>query len=58
MKRLIKNPSAIEDLGEKLHETVKDKYHINTVTHQRKEFYVALIENQVDKYKKEMLEIA
>jgi len=58
MKRLIKNPSAIEDLGEKLYETVKDKYHINTVTHQRKDFYVALIEDKVSEYKKNELVMA
>lgn len=58
MKRLIKNPSAIEDLGEKLYETVKDKYHINTVTHQRKDFYIALIEDKISEYKKNELVMA
>ena len=58
MKRLIKNPSAIQDLGEKLYETVKDKYHVNTVTEQRKEFYLALIEDDVEHYKKHKLVMA
>lgn len=57
MKRLIKNPSAIEDLGEKLYETVKDRYHINTVTHQRKEFYVALIEDKIGHFKKHQMDM-
>jgi hypothetical protein len=58
MKRLIKNPNAVVDLGEKLYETVKDRYHINTVTHQRKDFYIALIENEINHYKKHQHEMA
>jgi glycosyltransferase involved in cell wall biosynthesis len=57
MKRLIKNPNAAQDLGEKLYETVKDRYHINTVTHQRKDFYLALIESQVEEYIKNQYEM-
>jgi glycosyltransferase involved in cell wall biosynthesis len=43
MKRLIDNPEMITDLGEALYETVKDKYHLKTVTEKRKEFYKQLI---------------
>ena len=43
MKRLIDNPSLITELGESLYETVKDKYHLKTVTQKRKEFYKELI---------------
>lgn len=42
-KRLINNPSMIEDLGERLYETVKDKYHLKTTTEKRKDFYKQLI---------------
>lgn len=43
MKKLIDNPSMITELGESLYETVKDKYHLKTVTEKRKEFYKQLI---------------
>lgn len=43
MKKLIQNPSWVEDLGEKLYDTVKDKYHIKTVTQQRAELYKSLV---------------
>jgi len=39
MRRLINNPSMIEDLGEALYETVKDEYHLATVTKERAELY-------------------
>ena len=38
MVRLIKNPNLVEDLGEKLYETVKDKYAMRTVCADRVEF--------------------
>lgn len=43
IKRLMNNPSLIEDLGERLYESVKDKYHLKTTTQKRKEFYKQLI---------------
>jgi glycosyltransferase involved in cell wall biosynthesis len=43
VKKLVDNPNMITDLGERLYETVKDKYHLNTVTNTRAEFYKSLI---------------
>jgi glycosyltransferase involved in cell wall biosynthesis len=43
VKKLIDNPTWAEDLGERLYETVKDKYDLNIVTHSRAEFYKSLI---------------
>lgn len=43
IKRLMNSPALVEDLGEKLYETVKDKYHLKTTTQKRKEFYKQLI---------------
>lgn len=40
--RLVKNPNMVSDLGEKLYETVKDKYDINNVTKIRAELYKTL----------------
>jgi glycosyltransferase involved in cell wall biosynthesis len=42
-KRLIDNPNLVIDLGEKLYETVKDRYDINNVTKVRAEIYKTLI---------------
>ncbi|MAH43640.1 hypothetical protein CL614_08050 [archaeon] len=42
-KRLINNPSLIEDLGEKLYETIAPLYHIDVVTKHRAEVYRELI---------------
>ena len=42
IKSLIKNPNRIEDLGEALYETVKDKYNINTVNVLRNQLYQEL----------------
>ena len=39
MKKLINNPTWAEDLGERLYETVKDKYDLNTVTDTRAQIY-------------------
>ena len=39
MKKLVKNPSWAEDLGERLYESVKDKYDLNVVTKTRAEIY-------------------
>jgi glycosyltransferase involved in cell wall biosynthesis len=43
IEKLIKNPNMIEDMGERLYETVKEKYDLNNVTKTRKEFYLSLI---------------
>lgn len=43
MKKLIDNPSWVEDLGERLYETVKDKYDLNIMTKTRAEIYKSLI---------------
>lgn len=43
MKRLVENPNLIEDLGNKLYETVKDKYSLSTVSKNRVEFFKTII---------------
>jgi glycosyltransferase involved in cell wall biosynthesis len=43
IKKLVENPSMIVDLGERLYETVKDRYDLNNVTKERAEFYKSLI---------------
>jgi glycosyltransferase involved in cell wall biosynthesis len=43
IEKLIKNPNLVEDMGERLYETVKDKYDLNVVTKNRAEFYKSLI---------------
>lgn len=43
MKKLIKNPSFAEDLGERLYETVNGKYDLQSVTKTRAELYKSLI---------------
>jgi glycosyltransferase involved in cell wall biosynthesis len=43
IKKLVENPNMITDLGERLYETVKDKYDLNIVTKTRSEFYISLI---------------
>lgn len=43
VKKLITNPNLIVDLGEKLYETVKDKYDLNNVTQIRSEIYKNLM---------------
>lgn len=39
MKRLIDNPNMIEDLGNRLYETVKDKYSLTKVNNDRVDFF-------------------
>jgi len=46
IKRLVKNPSMITELGERLYDTVKDKYSINATCELRKEIYLNLLENK------------
>lgn len=43
MKRLIENPNMVEDLGNKLYETVKDKYSLKNVSKDRVEFLKSII---------------
>ncbi len=43
IKKLVDNPNMITDLGERLYETVKDKYDLNVVTKTRADFYKSLI---------------
>jgi glycosyltransferase involved in cell wall biosynthesis len=43
MKKLIENPNMIEDLGNKLYETVKDKYSLKNVCADRVEFFKSII---------------
>ena len=43
IEKLIKNPSLVKDMGERLYETVKDKYDLNVVTKSRAEFYKSLV---------------
>lgn len=45
MKTLLNNPNMIEDLGEALHETVKDKYSLATVSKDRIEFFKTIVTN-------------
>jgi glycosyltransferase involved in cell wall biosynthesis len=42
MKRLIENPDMIEDLGNRLYETVKDKYSLKNVSKARVDFFKQL----------------
>jgi glycosyltransferase involved in cell wall biosynthesis len=43
IEKLVKNPNMIKDMGEKLYETVKDTYDLNTITKNRAEFYKSII---------------
>ena len=43
MKRLIDNPNMIEDLGNRLYETVKDKYSLKTVCNNRVQFFKSIV---------------
>jgi glycosyltransferase involved in cell wall biosynthesis len=43
IKKLVDNPNMITDMGERLYETVKDRYDLNKVTIDRKEFYLSII---------------
>jgi glycosyltransferase involved in cell wall biosynthesis len=45
MKKLIENPNMIEDLGNKLYETVKDKYSLKNVSESRVQFLKTIINN-------------
>ena len=41
-KKLIQNPNMVQDLGERLYETVKPRYDLNVVTKHRAELYKTL----------------
>jgi glycosyltransferase involved in cell wall biosynthesis len=43
MKRLVENPNLIEDLGNRLYETVKDTYSLKKVCKDRVEFFKSII---------------
>ena len=43
MKRLVENPNLIEDLGNRLYETVKDKFSLRKVCQDRVEFFKSII---------------
>jgi glycosyltransferase involved in cell wall biosynthesis len=43
VKKLVDNPNMITDMGERLYETVKDRYDLNKVTIDRKDFYLSII---------------
>ena len=43
IEKLVKNPNMVKDMGERLYETVKDKYDLNVVTKNRREFYKSLV---------------
>jgi len=43
IEKLLKNPNMVKDMGERLYETVKDRYDLNIVTKQRAEFYKSII---------------
>lgn len=43
MKKLIENPNLVEDLGNRLYETVKDKYSLPNVCKDRVEFFKTII---------------
>jgi glycosyltransferase involved in cell wall biosynthesis len=43
IEKLVKNPNLAKDMGERLYETVKDKYDLNIVTKTRAEFYKSIV---------------
>jgi glycosyltransferase involved in cell wall biosynthesis len=43
IEKLVKNPNMAKDMGERLYETVKDTYDLNTVTKTRAEFYKSIV---------------
>jgi glycosyltransferase involved in cell wall biosynthesis len=45
MKRLVDNPNMIEDMGNRLYETVKDKYSLRKTCQDRIEFFKSIINN-------------
>lgn len=43
IEKLVKNPNMAKDLGERLYETVKDRYDLSVVTKARAEFYKSIV---------------
>jgi len=43
IEKLVKNPNLVKDMGERLYETVKDRYDLNKVTKDRASWYKSLI---------------
>ena len=43
IKKLVQNPNMIEDMGNRLYETVKDTYDLKKVTKDRAEWYKTLV---------------
>jgi glycosyltransferase involved in cell wall biosynthesis len=43
IEKLVKNPNMVKDMGERLYETVKNKYDLNNVTKDRASFYKSVI---------------
>jgi glycosyltransferase involved in cell wall biosynthesis len=43
IEKLLTNPNMVKDMGERLYETVKDKYDLNNVTKDRASFYKSVI---------------
>lgn len=43
IKKLINNPNMIEDMGNRLYETVKDTYSLQSVTKERAEWYKSIV---------------
>jgi glycosyltransferase involved in cell wall biosynthesis len=43
IEKLLNNPNMVKDMGERLYETVKDKYDLNNVTKDRASFYKSVI---------------
>jgi glycosyltransferase involved in cell wall biosynthesis len=43
IEKLLKNPNMVADMGERLYETVKDRYDLNVVTKTRAEFYKSIV---------------
>jgi len=43
IEKLLKNRNMVQDMGERLYETVKDKYDLNIVTKSRAEFYKSIV---------------
>ena len=43
IKKLVQNPNMIEDMGNRLYETVSKRYDLNIVTKERAEFYKSIV---------------
>ena len=47
VKKLINNPSLVEELSQRLHETVVDEYSMKTITSKRRELYLSLLQGKL-----------